>query len=291
MHYLFLLALLLLASLVALKAQTPASSAKPEHYEVFLLAGQSNMDGRAEVKELTGDLEPWTKPQSNVWIAFRAGGLHRALTLSDGPQPLCPGYSGTWPTNTVPPTMKHPFGTFGPEVSFGATMAQALPGRKILLIKSAEGGTNLLNDWAPNAKGMLYEQFITFAQQTLKELQDQGSTYTLRGMIWHQGESDANLQPDQYQERLTAFIGHVRSDMQSKDLPFVIGEIYDNGKKQEDVIRAAQKATAESVPNAGFASAQGLTTKDGVHFIAPSQIELGQRFGQAMISLCKLNAP
>ena len=32
------------------------TSARAEHYTIFLLAGQSNLDGRGAVKDLTGDL-------------------------------------------------------------------------------------------------------------------------------------------------------------------------------------------------------------------------------------------
>jgi hypothetical protein len=55
-----------------------------EHYDVFLLAGQSNMDGRGAKKDLTGDLAKWAAPRPEVLINFRAGGLHRPLTLSEG---------------------------------------------------------------------------------------------------------------------------------------------------------------------------------------------------------------
>ena len=47
-------------------------------------------------------------------------------------------------------------------------------------------------------------------------------------MIWHQGESDANLTADQYERLLTAFIARVRADLEAPDLPFGVGEVYDN---------------------------------------------------------------
>jgi len=75
---------------------------------------------------------------------------------------------------------------------------------------------------------------------------------------------------------------------QTEDLPFVIGEVFDDHKR--DVVRAGQKTAAESVSNAAFATSQGLKTAEGIHFIAASQIELGNRFALAMIKLCKQNA-
>jgi len=257
-----------------------ASPVCAEHYEVFLLAGQSNMDGRGAKKDLTGSLGKWAKPQPNVLINFRAGGLHRPLTLSDGFKPLEPGYSGT--PGRKPGAL--PTSTLGPEVSFGATMAEGLPGRKVALIKCSEGGTSLSKDWAPGTKDKLYEQFVTFVNQSLKELTDKGDTYTVCGMAWHQGESDAALPPGKYQMLLTGLINRVRTDLKAKDLPFVIGEVYNNGKRNG--VRKDQKATAEAVANTSFASADGLKTFDGgTHFDAASQIELGKRMAHEMLKL------
>ena len=98
------------------------SAARAERYEVFLLAGQSNMDGRGAKKELVGRLAEYAEPQKDVPLAFAAGGLHRLLTLSEGFVPLAPGYSGT-------PGKKAgglPSNTFGPEVSFGRAMADGI---------------------------------------------------------------------------------------------------------------------------------------------------------------------
>lgn len=257
-----------------------AATGRAEHYEVFLLAGQSNMDGRGAKKDLAGDLAKWAQPQARVLINFRAGGLHRPLTLSHGFKPLQPGYSGT--PGTKPGGL--PTATFGPEVAMGATLAEGLPGKKVALIKCAEGGTSLSKDWAPGEKGKLYEQFIGFVGQVLKELQAKGDTFTLRGMAWHQGESDASLPAGKYQALLTDFIQHVRADLKVKNLPFVIGEVYDNGHR--DAVREGQKAVSTSVPHTAFASAQELKTSDkGTHFDAASQIELGKRFAQALLPL------
>jgi hypothetical protein len=96
-------------------------------------------------------------------------------------------------------------------------------------------------------------------------------------MIWHQGESDANLSADEYEKQLTGFISRVRTDLEAPELPFGIGEVFDNGKR--DTIRTAQKAIAEKVKKTFFVSADKLKTFDGgTHFDAASQIELGSRF-------------
>lgn len=253
-------------------------SVRAEHYEVFLLAGQSNMDGRGKVADLKDDLAGYTRPNTNILIHFSAGGLKRPLTTSQGFKPLQPGYSGT-PGNKKPNAL--PTSTFGCEVSFGPAIAAALPGKRVLLVKFAEGGTSLSNDWNPDERGKLYENFIKFVKKTREIIEANGDTCTIRGMLWHQGESDAGLPEGAYQKALTDFIGRVRGDLGIKDLPFVIGQVYDNGKRNNVI--AGQKAVAKAVSLTGFVESAGLETLDkGTHFDARSLIELGKRFAGEM---------
>jgi iduronate 2-sulfatase len=203
------------------------------------------------------------------------------LLASHGFEPLAPGFSVS---PGKPPVTALPSHTFGPEVSFGRTLADKLPGHHVVLIKFCEGGTNLKAQWNPDRRGRLYDQFIEHVHKSLKLLDDRHDTYTLRGMAWHQGESDAGVSADEYQQLLTRLIERVRTDLNAKELPFVIGEVYDNGKR--DTIRAAQRATAEAVPHVAFAPCDGLKTFDGgTHFDAASQIELGRRMAEAMLEL------
>ncbi|MBM3981299.1 MAG: sialate O-acetylesterase [Planctomycetes bacterium] len=254
------------------------TAARADHFEVFVVAGQSNCDGRGKGSELTGPLAKWAKPQDDVLIAYSCSKLRGPVLTSDGFQPLRPGWSVA-PGKGKP--TKLPSGTFGPEVAFGRGMADHLKGKKVALIKFAEGGTSLAKDWNPDVKDRLYPAFLEFTRKSLKELKDKGHTYTIRGMIWHQGESDAGLTADEYQKQLTAFIGRVRADLEAPDLPFGVGEVFDNGKR--DTVRAAQKATAEKVKGVFFVPADKLKTFDGgTHFDAASQIELGERFAAGM---------
>jgi iduronate 2-sulfatase len=254
------------------------AAGRADHYEVFLVAGQSNCDGRGKASELTGPLAKWAKPQSDVLIAYSCSKLRGPALTSGGFKPLRPGWSVA-PGKKRP--TKLPSGTFGPEVSFGRATADRLTGKKVALVKFAEGGTSLARDWNPDVKGRLYPAFLAFVKKSLKQLTDAGHTYAIRGMIWHQGESDAKLTAGEYQTRLTAFVARVRADLGAPGLPFGVGEVYDNGKR--DTVRAAQKAVAAKVPGVFFVPADGLTTFDGgTHFDAASQIELGRRFAAGM---------
>jgi hypothetical protein len=254
------------------------TTARADHFEVFLVAGQSNADGRGAASALKGALEKWARPQDDVRIAYSCSKLRVPVLASKGFEPLQPGWSVA-PGKGRPTVL--PSATFGPEVSFGRGMADRLKGKNVRLIKFTEGGTSLAKDWNPSVKDRLYSPFLDFTRKSLKELTDAGHMTTLRGMIWHQGESDAELPAAEYEAQLTAFIARVRTDFAAPDLRFGIGEVIDNGKR--DTVRAAQKATAEKVPGAFFVSAAGLTSHDGgTHFDAASQIELGERFAAGM---------
>lgn len=243
-------------------------------YEVYLLAGQSNMDGRGK----TADLDEADRKLAGDAIIF----YRNPPAASAGWQPLAPGFS-------VPPGYKGglPAPTFGPEIGFAKALAKARPGIRIALIKSSKGGTSLAKDWTPGIKGKpqtqgpCYRNFIETIEQATTSLKDRGDAFAIKGMLWHQGESDAGSTAAEYQERLTAFIARVREDLRQPDLPIVIGEVFDNGKR--DSIRTAQRAAAAAIPGVRFVPATDLKTWDaGTHFDAASQLELGRRFAEAV---------
>ena len=304
------------ATAVALFAVTLlARPAVAVDYDVYILAGQSNMDGRGLVSELVGPLEPFAGVQHDVRIWYSNGGLRQPLIRSDGWQPLRPGYSVSPPgppRNTTSPTTgpaatrpsaTRPLTTrpavavipplqrtvpgpdFGPEIGFAKTMTDAgLPGgHRLAIIKYAASGSNLRVEWNPRTDNLLYARFVPFARQGLATLKGENDTVTLRGFLWHQGESDTALKPEQYQQLLTDLIAAVRKDFDAPDLPVYLGEPFDNGRRLS--IRAAQLLTARSVPHVFVIGSGGLETLDaGTHFNAASQIELGRRFATAVLT-------
>ena len=261
---------------LALLLIAPQVQAKGVHYEVFLLAGQSNIDGRGKIADLTGELAKYATPFPAVNIALSTGGLRRHLVLSQGIEPLKPGFTGsTTGLKTIPSDL------FGPEIGFAHTLAAAWPGKRILLIKCTEGGTTLREDWNPAGEKSLYKRFIEFVGTTRSDIEAQGDTLTIRGLLWHQGEGDAGQVAGKYKKNLGAWINQVRSDLGQPNLPVLIGQVYNNGKR--DNIFADQKAVVAELPQTWLVESAGLETFDkGTHFDAKSQIELGRRFAEEM---------
>ena len=254
------------------------SSYAAETYDIYLFAGQSNMDGRGQAADLTAAQR---KPSERVMIFYR-----NPPFSSEGWKPLAPGYS-------VPPGFKGgtlPSGTFGPEIGFAEAMVKAQPDRRFAFIKGSKGGTSLAKDWNPGVKGRpetqgaRYRDLLETVALATDALREHGSAFTIRGLLWHQGESDQKSATEIYRQQLTTFITRLREDINQPNLPVAVGEIFDI--KEHASVRQAQRAVAGAVPNVKLVSADGTTTWDkGTHFDAASQLLLGRRFADAMLTL------
>ena len=260
---------LLLCTILALQSMCIA-----DEYDVYLLAGQSNMDGRGAMSDLADDQK---KPFDNAIIFYR-----NASRSTDAWRPLAPGFS-------VPPKYKGelPSPTFGPEIGFAHSMLKKHPKQKLALIKGSKGGTNLRADWKPGVKGdpqsqgPQYRDFMETIQVAKQQLRDQGHQFKIRGLLWHQGESDSKSSTKVYKRRLKELINRIRQDVDLPELPIVVGEVFDNGKR--DSVRAAIQAVAEESPTVGLVSSEDTSTSDpGTHFDTKSQLLLGERYASAM---------
>ena len=252
-------------------------SAAADSYDVYLLAGQSNMDGRGKASDLT---PTQSGPFTDVTIYYR-----NKKQSSEGWKPLTPGFS-------VPPKYKGelPSPTFGPELGFAREMVNANQGQKIALIKGSRGGTSLRVDWnpgepgKPETQGECFRSFCQTIRMATDALTKQGHRFQIRGLLWHQGEADKNLPSAKYEQRFHELISRIEKEVGVEDLPVVVGEVFNNGKR--DKVRAALQAIGKSGPSFGLVSSDGTTTSDeGTHFDSASQILLGQRYAAEMVKL------
>lgn len=264
--------------LILCAAMTAAATANVCH-DVFIISGQSNMDGRGDKKELTGELARYAAEQPGVKIYY--------ANPVNSPDPKNPRYTSGWknlaPGFAIPPkyTNTLPSDCFGPEISFAAKFAEDRPGCRLALIKVTQGNTSLSKDWNPT-NNYLYLTLTNTVARALKQLTANGDTCNIRAMLWHQGESDVKAGPEKYQNNLTSFIATVRRDLKLPELPFIIGEIATN---KEPAFRAIQRQIAGQTPHAAFVPADGLETAEGTHFKSASVIKLGRRFALAAETL------
>ncbi|MEN0061045.1 MAG: sialate O-acetylesterase [Myxococcota bacterium] len=236
--------------------------------QVVLLAGQSNMAGRASAADLPAQLQV---SQDDVQLFYSGGG-------SLIPDILTPLESGSG-------------SDLGPEVTLGRTLADLVPDDDFVLIKHAVGGTSLFEDWDPDT-GVEYQELSDTVADGLQALVDQGLTPEVRGFVWLQGEADVvqGRTQEQYTADLTAFVNAVRTDFAGgDDLRFVVGRLSDrqfagsgfsNGRED---IQAAQDEVAGTVANVALVDTDDLTLNDDRHYDTAGQLAMGTLLARALL--------
>lgn len=275
---------------VVLATLALASGAGAATIKVFILGGQSNADGEADSAGLS---PPLSDPQNDV-LYYQGNG---------NPSDSVP--ENEW--MSLQPGGAQDVGEFGPEVSFGRTMADAIgsPDQTVAVVKWATGGSTLANQWAAGGDGTLsgdgtaYSSFqntvdSALADLVLDGLVGPGDDIMLGGMLWMQGESDAtfpNAAAD-YLTNLSIFLDDVRETF-GGDLPVAIGrlsssmtDLCDGGDCSGlQTVRAAQEALAAADPLNLLVDTDALSMLDGLHFDAAGQVGLGEAFAAAMLSV------
>ena len=196
--------------------------------KVFLLAGQSNMDGRGDASNLTkDDLKQLAFAQKRIHFYYKG-------TVNNGKEPLI--IDGPLDVTDPWPFVKDKFRLnkcFGPELFFGLALSKAYPKEKFLFVKRSQGGTSLYGAWNPNwtlekaklkseeNKPKLFEDFITTTDAQLSKLPP--GSFEIIGMLWVQGESDSSPLPSStYGQNITALIQKVRAYYSVPDMPFLM---------------------------------------------------------------------
>lgn len=178
------------------------------------------------------------------------------------------------------------------QIGFGLTFAKLYnkylnPDKKpILIIPCGYGGTSLQQDWTFD--GALYTDMIERVQQTLKKYPNS----TVKAILWHQGESDVGN--TNYSNLLDNFILKSRTDI-SQEFPFIVGGMvpYWVSLKEENITQQnIIKDTPNRVENVGYADPEIPSvikktddTVDVIHYDAPGQRELGQRYFNAYLNV------
>jgi hypothetical protein len=239
--------------------------------QLYLLMGQSNMEGMAG-----------TEAQDKVQNA-RVKVLAYTNCANTG------RVYDKWYT-AAPPL--HGCGAgVGPGDWFGKAMADSFPKATIGLIPTAIAGVDIdyfrknvvskrRNEFSippDNKRTGAYEMVIEKAKEAQK-------TGVIRGILFHQGESDAGVQA--WVGKVREMAADLRKDLGLGDsVPFLAGELLYGGccEKHNTIIKQLPGA----IPNSFVISAQGLAGQDQAHFNAAAQRELGRRFAARMAPLLK----
>ncbi len=144
------------------------------------------------------------------------------------------------------------------------------------LIPCAVNGSPL-SRWVKG--GDLYQAAVSRAKEA-------ASVGQLKGILWHQGESDSKNADDakSYEVRLTQMFKDIRSDLGQPDLPIVVGQLGEFVQRRYvEIVRTALTHLPANLPRVGFADSKGLGHKgDSLHFSAEAEQELGRRYAAAL---------
>jgi hypothetical protein len=245
-------------------------TAKAEVVPVIILAGQSNMEGRGNVNDLTS---PYTSQPTN-YIYYN--------------NPLCC-------TNTSFQTID----AYRTTMSLNAGMEYSLAysystykSQPVYLIKTAQGATTLANsgDWRNG--GTLRNQLYSNINAALSALVSAGKTPQIISFVWYQGETDAinNVSTSAYETALNELIADFRS--QSFNSYFIttnvniqVCRISNNWVDQTpsatpDLIRAAQLNVATTATNVTLVNTDDATDNGGtddIHKNMAGEVLIGNR--------------
>jgi hypothetical protein len=275
-----------------------AHAADPQPVRVYILAGQSNMEGHGFVaadpkrNEGKGSLEWAAKQPANAakfkTLVESAGQGAPAkwrvrddvfITYLDRKGPLTVGF-GVSPDK------------LGPELGFGWVVGDASDA-PVLLIKCAWGGKSLGLDFRPPSSGQppyslgekqdaaikedpklvgkYYREMMGLTKAALQNVKElvpgSDGKYVLAGFGWHQGWNDRinDKFNAEYETNMVNFIKDVRQELDAPKLPFVIAETGMNGPNEThpralSLMKAQEAAAArdEFKGNAAFVKTQNF---------------------------------
>ena len=247
------------------EAELPSDHSK---FHLFLLAGQSNMAGRGKLDDAANVSAP------------------RILSL---------GKDLTWHPATDPLHFDKPsIVGVGLGRTFAEDYAKQNPGITVGLIPCAVGGSPIAawepGGYHPSTKTHPYDDCLPRVKHALK-------SGVLKGILWHQGESDSKPKLSRiYESKLHALIDRFRTEFDTPDVPFIAGQMgifperpWDDERRLVD---AAHQSLSQKVKNTAFANSNGLTHKgDKVHFSTDSYRELGHRYFAKFQQLTKPGRP
>ena len=234
-----------------------------DKFHLYLLVGQSNMAGRGKVEDED------KKPHPRVMTLNKAGEWVPAV------DPL------HWDKSAAGVGLGKTFGTLVAEKNKDITVG---------LIPCAHGGSPI-DAWVPGhyyepTKGKPWDDMIARTKKAFEAGE-------LKGILWHQGESDANAKlAGSYEKKLHDLIAKFRKDLNAESVPFILGGIGQFKDKQwneyQKQIDGIHRDVEKKVKNTAYVSSEGLTHKgDMVHFDSASYRTFGKRYYEALEKLIK----
>jgi alpha-galactosidase len=277
---------LIAACLLLLPGFARADDAKP--IKVFILAGQSNMEGKAKMTLV--DFQAKQASTADIYKPYRNGDSWTErddvmIKFLDRKGPLTVGYGSPK--------------CIGPELACGWVLGDKYD-EPVLLIKAAWGGKSVYRDFRSPSTGFppekvleklledarkkkpettmddikkpfgaAYRDMLAEVNGTLADVGKHfpklaGRKHELAGFIWLQGWNDM-ISADataEHTANLTHFIRDVRKDLKAEKLPFVIGQMGVDGLTPSAGVKKFKDAQAAVMNEPSFKGNVALVKTD-----------------------------
>ncbi|WP_194698880.1 sialate O-acetylesterase [Chryseobacterium caseinilyticum] len=272
---------------------------------VFVLAGQSNMNGFGYNKDLPKDLKTFKDVYifhgNSVPDGEINGGLGKWEVLK-------PGHGTGFKSDGKYNTLSYRFGL---ELTFARQIKELFPNDKIALIKYAREGTSIdslaagnFGCWDADFNGKKginqYDHFLKTLSLALEEsdIDKDGKKDEIvpSGILWMQGESDGGFSreiAEKYYGHLHNLMNLMRASLRKDDIPVVIGKISDSGKNENgkvwafgEIIQEAQEKFVKTDKKAAIVrSTKKYLYSDTWHYNSAGYLDLGEKFAEEVFRL------
>jgi len=243
---------------------------------LIVLAGQSNMVG-------LGPLSRPTPRHSRVYLFGNDYRWHTAREPLDDNQDQVDRVSEDEGTGV------------GPGLAFALAMRDRDPSLAIGLIPCAKGGSAIVEWQRDLSDTSLYGS-------CLKRLRAASTMGEPAGMLFHQGETDAEGQgpwreiersPTSWAAQFAAFVHAFREDVGRPELAVVFAQLGSHTALERFVYWEEVQAQQQSVqiPNSAMIATHDVPLQDYVHFTSDGYRDIGVRFADAFWNVVRPLAP
>ena len=240
--------------------------------DLYIFAGQSNMHGSAEAINDSVD--------RTETLFYKATANDMTSTIDSQFTPMVAGETAFEP------------GRMAMELSFRDRVKE-LPhdfARDITIMKFSKSGTNLAVQWNAETNGFLFVKLKQAIDDATNKLTTVGYTYNIKGVVWLQGEADAQNQSytNAYQANLNNLIAAVRTHVSLPQLPIILIGIKMPSKPQwiQDNVATINnifETTSTIDANIGYVFDSIWTQYDGIHYDTQGITDVGIAVADKML--------
>ena len=257
--------------------------------DLWVLAGQSNMEGVGDLIEVEpAHTKVRTFAHGDKWQTATEP-LHWLLEANDTVH-WCGHTEATIEKERAAARALRTKGA-GCGLPFAKRIVEAT-GREVDLVPAAHGGTSMAQ-WSPDLKSDGGASLFGAMLRRVKLALGTQPGAELKGVLWYQGESDANPSDVAvYKDRMHRLIAAFREDLGAPKLPFYIVQLGPFAASDVDTdpnrlawsqIRELQRLIPTEVPNTAVIPAIDLDLDDPIHIGTFGLKRLGQRLANVAL--------